>query len=136
MNYFISMPLKRTPMFQERPSVLKRERPALKNLKLNFFLVLWLIFSLLDPDLHSLRIRIRNTETNCPLCMMYLYGKYKKEVYRQYFYCPFAERGLSGTVGEKGGGRQPGRQGRPDSATYGRHSRPDGQDQPPHLSWC
>jgi hypothetical protein len=33
------------------PSALKREYPALENMKfLNFFLLLWVIFALLDPD--------------------------------------------------------------------------------------
>ncbi len=36
---------------QEKPSTLKREHPALQNMKfLNFFLFLWVIFALLDPD--------------------------------------------------------------------------------------
>jgi hypothetical protein len=39
------------PKLQEKPSVLKREHPALQNLKiLNFFLFLWVILALLDPD--------------------------------------------------------------------------------------
>ncbi len=34
-----------------KPSVLKREHPAIQNLKfLHFFLFLWLIFALLDSD--------------------------------------------------------------------------------------
>jgi hypothetical protein len=38
-------------MLQEKPSVLKREHPALQNMKiLDFFLFLWVIFALLDPD--------------------------------------------------------------------------------------
>jgi hypothetical protein len=33
------------------PSALKREHPVLKNIKiLDFFLFLWVIFALLDPD--------------------------------------------------------------------------------------
>jgi hypothetical protein len=40
------------PKLQEKPSALKREHPALQNLKiLYFFLFLWVIFALLDPDL-------------------------------------------------------------------------------------
>jgi hypothetical protein len=36
---------------QEKPSALKREHPALQNMEiLNFFLLLWVIFVLLDPD--------------------------------------------------------------------------------------
>jgi hypothetical protein len=36
---------------QERPSALKREYQALQKLKfINFFLCLWVIFALLDPD--------------------------------------------------------------------------------------
>jgi hypothetical protein len=31
-----------------KPSALKREHPALQNMK--FFLLLWVIFALLDPD--------------------------------------------------------------------------------------
>jgi hypothetical protein len=46
---------------QEKPSALKREHPALQNMKfLNF---LWVIFVLLDrdPDSESGPIRIRST---------------------------------------------------------------------------
>jgi hypothetical protein len=39
------------PKLQEKPSALKREHPALQNMKiLYFFLFLWVIFVLLDPD--------------------------------------------------------------------------------------
>jgi hypothetical protein len=39
-----------TSNLQEKPSALKREHPALQNIKfLNFFLFLWVIFALLDP---------------------------------------------------------------------------------------
>jgi hypothetical protein len=39
------------PKLQEKPSALKREHPALQNVKiLYFFLFLWVIFALLDPD--------------------------------------------------------------------------------------
>jgi hypothetical protein len=39
------------PKLQEKPSVLKREHPALNNMKiLDFFLFLWVTFALLDPD--------------------------------------------------------------------------------------
>jgi hypothetical protein len=45
------MPPQRTPKLQEKPSALKREHPALQNMKiLYFFLFLWVIFALLDPD--------------------------------------------------------------------------------------
>ncbi len=50
------------------PSALKREHPTLQNMKfLNFFLFLWVIFALLDPDPltwlnpNTIRIRIQNT---------------------------------------------------------------------------
>jgi hypothetical protein len=37
--------------------------PALQNMKfLNFFLLLWAIFALLDPDPIRIRIQIRNTD--------------------------------------------------------------------------
>jgi hypothetical protein len=40
-----------TPKLQEKPSVHRSEHPALKNMKiLDFFLFLWVIFALLDPD--------------------------------------------------------------------------------------
>jgi len=36
---------------QEKPSALKREHKALQKIKcVNFFLCLWVIFALLDPD--------------------------------------------------------------------------------------
>jgi hypothetical protein len=39
------------PKLQEKPSALKKEHPALPNMKiLYFFLFLWVIFALLDPD--------------------------------------------------------------------------------------
>jgi hypothetical protein len=39
------------PKLQEKPSALKREYPALQNMKiLYFFIFLWVIFALLDPD--------------------------------------------------------------------------------------
>jgi hypothetical protein len=39
------------PKLQEKPSALKREHPALQNMKiLYFFLFWWVIFALLDPD--------------------------------------------------------------------------------------
>jgi hypothetical protein len=38
-------------MLQEKPSALQREHPVFKNMKiLDFFLFLWVIFALLDPD--------------------------------------------------------------------------------------
>jgi hypothetical protein len=43
-------PPQRTPKLP-KPSALKREHPVLKNMKiLDFFLFLWVIFALLDPD--------------------------------------------------------------------------------------
>jgi hypothetical protein len=40
-----------TPKLQEKPSALKKEHPVLKNIKiLDFFLFLWVIFALLNPD--------------------------------------------------------------------------------------
>jgi hypothetical protein len=49
---YLSLDLnKRTPKLQEKPSALKREHPAIQNMKfLHFFLFLWVIFALLDPD--------------------------------------------------------------------------------------
>jgi hypothetical protein len=39
------------PKLQEKPSALDREHPVFKNMKiLDFFLSLWVIFALLDPD--------------------------------------------------------------------------------------
>ncbi len=39
------------PKRQEKPLALKREHPVLKNMKiLDFFLFLWVIFALMDPD--------------------------------------------------------------------------------------
>ncbi len=39
---------------QEKPSALKREHSALQNMKFhNFFLFLWVIFALMDPDPES-----------------------------------------------------------------------------------
>ncbi len=39
------------PKLQEKPSALKREHPALQNMKIQyFFLFFWVIFALLDPD--------------------------------------------------------------------------------------
>ncbi len=35
---------------QEKPSALKREYPARQKRIINFFLLLWVIFALLDPD--------------------------------------------------------------------------------------
>jgi hypothetical protein len=52
---------------QKKPSALKREHSALQNMIfLIFFLLLWVTFALLDPDLLTrlnpdpIRIRIRN----------------------------------------------------------------------------
>jgi hypothetical protein len=42
---------------QEKPSDLKRERPTLQNMKFpNFFIFLWVIFALLDPDCESVYV--------------------------------------------------------------------------------
>jgi hypothetical protein len=50
-NLLIPRPPLRTSKLQEKPSALKREHPVLKNMKiLDFFLFLWVTFSLLDPD--------------------------------------------------------------------------------------
>ncbi len=39
---------------EEKPSALKREHPALQKINcINFFLCLWVIFALLDPDRES-----------------------------------------------------------------------------------
>jgi hypothetical protein len=41
----------RTSKLKKKPSALKRENPALQNMKfLYFFLLLWVIFALLDLD--------------------------------------------------------------------------------------
>jgi hypothetical protein len=43
--------ISRTSKLQEKPSALKREHPILQKIKfINFFLFLWVIFALLDPD--------------------------------------------------------------------------------------
>jgi hypothetical protein len=52
-NY--NLPILRPPYgmskLQEKHSALRREHPALQNMKfLNFFLFLWVIFAFLDPD--------------------------------------------------------------------------------------
>ncbi len=50
-NLLIPRPPKRTPKLQEKPSALTGEHPAIQNMKiLYFFLFLWVIFALLDPD--------------------------------------------------------------------------------------
>jgi hypothetical protein len=51
-NLLIPRPPKRTPKLLEKPSsALKKEHSALQNMKiLNFFLFVWVIFALLDPD--------------------------------------------------------------------------------------
>jgi hypothetical protein len=47
----VSRPPLRTYKLQEKPSTLKREHPALQNMKiLYFFLFVCVIFALLDPD--------------------------------------------------------------------------------------
>jgi hypothetical protein len=55
-NYNLPIPWhpQRTSKLQEKPSALKREHSALQNMKFhNFFLFLWVIFALLDPDPES-----------------------------------------------------------------------------------
>jgi hypothetical protein len=55
-NFLIPRP--RTSKLLEKRSALKREHPALQNMKfLNFFIILWVISDLLDPDLTSIRIQ-------------------------------------------------------------------------------
>jgi hypothetical protein len=50
-NLPIPRPPYRTSKLQKKPSAFKREHPALQNMKfLNFFLLLWVIFALLDLD--------------------------------------------------------------------------------------
>jgi hypothetical protein len=50
-NLPIPGPTLMTSKLQKKPSALKREHPALQNMKfLNFILLLRVIFSLLDPD--------------------------------------------------------------------------------------
>ncbi len=46
------MPPLRTFKLQNKPSALKREHPALQNM-VDFYLFLWVIFALLDPDFES-----------------------------------------------------------------------------------
>jgi hypothetical protein len=42
------------PKLQKKPSALKREHPAFQKMKfINFFLCLWVIYVLLDPDRDS-----------------------------------------------------------------------------------
>jgi hypothetical protein len=75
-NYNLSIPRppERTSQLKKKFSALKRKHPALQNMKfLNFFLLLWVIFALLDTDPDSgfrssdliesdpIRILIRNT---------------------------------------------------------------------------
>jgi hypothetical protein len=50
-NLLIPRPPQDTSKLEEKPSALKKERPATQNIKfLNFFLFLWVIFAFLDPD--------------------------------------------------------------------------------------
>ncbi len=67
---YLSLGLHKGSKLQEKPSALKREHPALKNMKfLKLFLFLWVIFALQDPDPLTwlnhdpirIRIQIRNT---------------------------------------------------------------------------
>jgi hypothetical protein len=53
--FFLSLLIKNCNLhvskLQEKPSALKREQPALQKVKFfNFFLCLWVIFAILDPD--------------------------------------------------------------------------------------
>jgi hypothetical protein len=47
-NLLIHRPPYRKPKLEEKPLALKRDHPALKNIKILF---VWVIFALLDPDL-------------------------------------------------------------------------------------
>jgi hypothetical protein len=50
-SLFLPRPPKRMPKLQEKPTALKREHPALQNMKfLYFYLFLCVIFAILDPD--------------------------------------------------------------------------------------
>ncbi len=50
-NLLNPRPPKRTSKLQEKSSALKRDHPALQNMKiLKFFQFLWVIFALQDPD--------------------------------------------------------------------------------------
>jgi hypothetical protein len=52
--------LRRTSKLQEKPSALKREHPALQNMKfLDFFLI---IFALLDPDPTNQNLFVENMQ--------------------------------------------------------------------------
>jgi hypothetical protein len=51
LQFTYPRPPQRTHKLQEKPSGLKREHPAIQNMKiLYFFLCMWVIFALLDPD--------------------------------------------------------------------------------------
>jgi hypothetical protein len=53
-NLPIPKPPLKTSRLQKMPLALKREHPALQNMKfLNFFKLLWVIFALLDPAYES-----------------------------------------------------------------------------------
>ncbi len=71
--FTISSPPQKTSLLQEKTSALKREHPAFQNMIfLNFFLFLWVTFTLLDPDPDPqtwlnpdpIRIWIRYTASN------------------------------------------------------------------------
>jgi hypothetical protein len=50
-NLLILRPSQRTPKLEEKPSTLKKNIPALQNMKiLYFFIFFCVIFALLDPD--------------------------------------------------------------------------------------
>ncbi len=54
---------KRTSKPQEKPSALKREHPALQNMKFHhFYLFLWVIYALLDPDPPDLIESVSNSD--------------------------------------------------------------------------
>jgi hypothetical protein len=71
-SIYLSLGLHKGRPSYRRSLQLKREHPALQNMKfLDYFLLLWVIFALLDPDPDQLallnqdpiRIRIRNTSS-------------------------------------------------------------------------
>jgi hypothetical protein len=90
-NYNLSIPWPplRTSKLQKKPSTLKREHQALQNIKfLNFFLLLWVIFALVDPDPIGIRIR------NPGMTIKYRYGTVFKEFY--FLLCISLLLGLNG----------------------------------------
>ncbi len=58
------------PKLEEKPSALKREHPVLKNMKiLDYFLFLWVIFALLDPDPDPATQINADPDTDPKICM-------------------------------------------------------------------